>query len=91
MIGSTLLGGNPIVGPEWMLLGITAAVIGGVSLGAGEGTFIGAIVGSSLLQTIENGLVVLYVNPLWRDAVIGALFGIVVTYDFIRRIKVLRV
>jgi len=89
IIGSILLSGNPLVGPEWMLLGIAAAVIGGVSLAGGEGTFIGPILGSLALQVIDNGLVVLYVNPLWRDAAIGGLFLSVTLYDFIRRKKAL--
>jgi ribose transport system permease protein len=44
------------VGIAYELYAIAAAVLGGVSLRGGEGTVIGAIVGSCIMRVIDNGI-----------------------------------
>lgn len=44
------------VGIAYELYAIAAAVLGGVSLRGGEGTVIGAIIGSCIMRVIDNGI-----------------------------------
>jgi ribose transport system permease protein len=51
---------------------ITAVIIGGASLQGGEGTVLGAFLGSLLMALITNALTLLGVDVYWQTFVIGA-------------------
>jgi ribose transport system permease protein len=51
---------------------ITAVVIGGASLSGGEGTILGAFLGSCLMALIADALTLLGVDIYWNTLVIGA-------------------
>jgi ribose transport system permease protein len=51
---------------------ITAVIIGGASLAGGEGTVLGAFLGSLLMALIMNALTLLNVDVYWQTFVIGA-------------------
>ena len=50
---------------------IAACVIGGVSIGGGVGTVLGAVLGALFLTVIGNALPVLQVSPFWQSALTG--------------------
>jgi rhamnose transport system permease protein len=50
---------------------IAACVIGGVSIGGGVGTVLGAALGALFLTVIGNALPVLQVSPFWQSALTG--------------------
>ena len=50
---------------------ITAVIIGGASLQGGEGTVLGAFLGSLLMALITNALTLLGVDVYWQTFVIG--------------------
>ncbi|MCS0630114.1 ABC transporter permease [Telluria mixta] len=50
---------------------IAACVIGGVSIGGGVGTVLGATLGALFLTVIGNALPVLQVSPFWQSALTG--------------------
>jgi rhamnose transport system permease protein len=50
---------------------IAACVIGGVSIGGGVGTVLGATLGALFLTVISNALPVLQVSPFWQSALTG--------------------
>ena len=50
---------------------IAAAVIGGSSLGGGVGTIAGAVLGAVIMQSLENGMVLLGVSSAMRQVSIG--------------------
>ncbi len=54
------------VGIAYELYAIAAAVLGGVSLRGGEGTVIGAVIGSCILRVIDNGINMF--QWIYRDA-----------------------
>jgi ribose transport system permease protein len=54
------------VGIAYELYAIAAAVLGGVSLRGGEGTVIGAIIGSCIMRVIDNGINMF--QWIYRDA-----------------------
>jgi ribose/xylose/arabinose/galactoside ABC-type transport system permease subunit len=56
MLTARVSAGIPLLGAEYQLASITAAVIGGVSLRGGEGGVIGALLGTAFLTMLNNGL-----------------------------------
>jgi len=68
------------IGTGVELRAITAAVIGGVSFTGGTGTVLGAILGALFLAFVNNGLILLGVEPSWQNVVVGVIlvFSIVI-------------
>jgi ribose transport system permease protein len=66
---------------------ITAVIIGGASLQGGEGTVIGAFLGSLLMALITNSLTLLGVDVYWQTFVTGAVLLIAVLIDRIDKIS----
>ncbi len=60
---------------------IAATVIGGASLGGGEGTILGAIFGVLIIGTLRNGLVLMGISPFWQETVLGAVIILAVGID----------
>jgi len=60
---------------------ITAVIIGGASLQGGEGTVLGAFLGSLLMALITNALTLLGVDVYWQTFVIGATLLVAVLID----------
>jgi len=77
VIGLILLGNMGIafkdMGSNYVMPSIAAAVVGGVSMGGGEGNYIGVVLGSIFLQALTNLLVAFG----WGDAGKWLGFGIV--------------
>ena len=68
-------------GTGWELDVIAATIIGGASLGGGEGTILGAILGVLIIGTLRNGLVLMGISPFWQETVIGAVIILAVGID----------
>lgn len=66
-------------GNFYELYGIAAAVLGGCSLRGGEGSVIGILVGTALLQVLQNLVNLLGIDPSLNFAVMGAviLMGVI--------------
>jgi D-xylose transport system permease protein len=60
---------------------IAAAVIGGTSLAGGQGTITGAILGAVIMQSLDNGMVLLGISSAMRQLVIGAVLIVAVWFD----------
>jgi ribose transport system permease protein len=60
---------------------ITAVIIGGASLQGGEGTVLGAFLGSLLMALITNALTLLGVDVYWQTFVIGGTLLTAVVVD----------
>ena len=60
---------------------IAAAVIGGTSLAGGQGSISGAILGAVVMQSLDNGMVLLGVSSAMRQVVIGAVLIVAVWFD----------
>ncbi len=70
------------------LKAIAACIIGGAALGGGEGTIIGAFLGTLLVGFIEDILILSNVSSYWQQFSAGAILTAVVTLDImIRRIR----
>jgi ribose transport system permease protein len=64
---------------------ITAVVLGGTSLFGGVGTVIGTVVGVFIPSVLNNGFVVMNVEPFWQEVAIGFILIAAVYIDQLKR------
>ncbi|MEY4696990.1 MAG: hypothetical protein RIT14_1418 [Pseudomonadota bacterium] len=71
-----------VAGLGFELKSIAAVVVGGVSIMGGSGTILGVVMGTALVDTIDNSLTRWeLVSEFWRDALLGMLIMVAVTVD----------
>ena len=85
LLASRLGAGSPTFGQGYELQVIAAAVIGGTSIYGAIGTIPGAVLGAILLSVLTNGLVLLRVDPIWQNFVIGLVLVAAAGLDVLRR------
>lgn len=73
--------GSPTAGADFVMVSISAAVIGGTALSGGSGGIIGSIVGALILRSITDLLVFLKVSSYWTSLVQGVLLIIAVAWS----------
>ena len=79
-------------GNSYELYGIAAAVLGGCSLRGGEGSIIGILIGTALLQVLQNLVNLLGIPSSLNFAVVGAVILLgVITDEVIKRRSVRKV
>ncbi|MED4606163.1 MULTISPECIES: ABC transporter permease [Paenibacillus] len=78
MLTSRLTSVQPLMGTNYELDAISAAVIGGTSMFGGKGSVVGVAVGSTILALISNGLDLLSVNQFYRLIITGLIILIAV-------------
>jgi ribose transport system permease protein len=66
---------------------LTAVIIGGASLSGGEGTILGAFLGSVLMALVTNGVNILGVNVYWQTFIVGLTLLIAVLIDRFGKIQ----
>lgn len=71
-----------VAGLGFELKSIAAVVVGGVSIMGGSGTILGVLMGTVLVDTIDNSLTRWeLVSEFWRDALLGMMIMAAVTVD----------
>jgi len=65
------------------LYAISAAVIGGTSLAGGVGSVPGAVIGALIIQSLDNGLVILDVGSAPRQIIIGLVLVAAAWFDVV--------
>ena len=83
---STTIGGQSTTN----LSVIAGVVIGGTSLFGGYGSIFGTIVGLFIPATLQDGFVIIGIQPFWQQVVVGAILIAAVYIDQQRRAAVLR-
>jgi ribose transport system permease protein len=68
-------------GDALLLDSIAAVVIGGASLFGGEGKIVGTLIGALIIAVIQNGLVILAINPFWQFIAVGTVIILAVLID----------
>ncbi len=69
---------------------IAGVVIGGTSLFGGYGSIFGSIVGLFIPATLQDGFVIVGIQPFWQQVVVGAVLIAAVYVDQSRRAAALR-
>ena len=69
---------------------IAGVVIGGTSLFGGYGSILGSVIGVFIPATLQNGFVIIGVQPFWQQVVVGAVLIAAVYVDQQRRAAALR-
>lgn len=64
---------------------IAAVIIGGTKLSGGSGTIPKTIIGTLILATLSNGVVLLGVEPYWQGVMKGAVVIAAVAFDVLQR------
>ncbi|SDX04429.1 monosaccharide ABC transporter membrane protein, CUT2 family [Alicyclobacillus hesperidum] len=77
----------PTAGQGMELQAIAACIIGGASLSGGEGTVLGALLGSVLVGIVNDALVLLNVSVYWQSLVTGFVLIAAVTLDVLAHRK----
>ena len=79
---------SPTFGFQSEFMAIAAAVLGGTSLFGGRGSvFPGTLVGALLIQTIQNGLVIINANPYLYPLITGSILFLIVLVDSQKHLK----
>lgn len=75
---------TPTAGLGLELSVVTAVILGGASLSGGRGTVLGTALGFLIVGVLNNGLILLNVDPFWQDVARGALLIGAVSFDQVR-------
>jgi ribose transport system permease protein len=67
------------------LKAITAVALGGTSLFGGVASIIGTLIGVWIPAVLQNGFVIIGVQPYWQDVVVGFVLILTVWADQVRR------
>ena len=90
VIGAIRLGqGQIAIGDDKMFPAQAAVVVGGTSLAGGKGGVVNTIVGVLIMTVLDNGLVMLNVNPNIRTGVQGVIILVAVILTAARGAKVI--
>jgi ribose transport system permease protein len=79
---------SPLAASSYELDIIAAAVLGGASLFGGEGSIIGIVLATILMQIVRNGLVLMGLPSFWQSMAIGCMILLVILLDAWRRKRV---
>lgn len=60
---------------------VVGLLVGGISMDGGEGKLIGAVLGVTLMQIINNAIVLLYLNPSYTQVITGSILVLAVAID----------
>lgn len=82
LLMSKLQRSDAVTGLGWELNVIAAAAVGGIKLTGGAGTLTGAFIGILFLQVVLQGLVMIGLDPMLLDAVIGVVMIVAVWLAF---------
>ncbi len=74
-------------GQNYELEAIASCVIGGTSLMGGEGTIVGALVGSLIMASLLNGMSVMNMDIFWQFIIRGLVLVLAVYIDVISKKK----
>jgi ribose transport system ATP-binding protein len=78
--------GDPTQGVSYTLSSITAVVLGGASLAGGRGSFIGTLLGATLIQEVLNSTTFLNLSQTWQYLFQGVLILVAASiYTRVRR------
>jgi ribose transport system permease protein len=83
---SRMNSGQPNAGVGFELTVISGVILGGTSLGGGEGTLVGTLIGVLILRVINNGIIILRWNQDLQIVISGLIIILAVFIDNKRKV-----
>lgn len=62
---------EPVIGSDFAMKAMAAALIGGICFGGGKGRMIDTLVGSMIMLVLTNGMIQIGVKSVWQEFIIG--------------------
>src|SRR5258708_39963189 len=84
-MASQLKSGSPTYGVSYELYVIAAVVVGGTSLGGGQGRIFGTLIGALIIAVIQNGMNLTGVESYTQKVVLGLVILGAVLLDMVKR------
>lgn len=78
---------QPTIGSNWLIISFAAPIIGGASLSGGHISIVGTLLAVLLISLIENGMVLVNVDPYWVQFLLGALILLAVGINRLRAVQ----
>ena len=75
------------IGKGMELRVITAVILGGASLQGGQGTIVGALLGTVFIGLVSNVMVLSRVSGYWQEIILGVLLISAIWFDLVIRKK----
>ncbi|MDD3777534.1 MAG: ABC transporter permease [Actinomycetota bacterium] len=69
----------PTTGDPYTLNALAAVVVGGIALTGGKGSALGVFLGVVVFGLINNSMVIMNLDPFWREVVLGLIILLAVT------------
>lgn len=60
---------------------MSGAVLGGISIRGGEGSVIGAVLGIVIIGILDNGMLLMGMDPNWQEVIKGTVLVLAVGLD----------
>ncbi len=88
IMGASQIGrGDVAVGAGMTFPALAAVVLGGTSLSGGKGGVINTLVGTITITVLENGLVLMGVNPYIKSAILGIVLILALILTLSKKVK----
>lgn len=87
LYGAQLATVDPNAGTSFELMVIAAVVIGGANVLGGSGSLLGSLIGVMILGVLQNGIILMRIEPYWQNVVVGLTLIIAVTLDVVNNRK----
>lgn len=88
---SRLMSTPPTVGEGWEMIVIASVIVGGAKLSGGAGLLLGTVLGALFIETLENGLILMGVNPFTQLVMRGLVIVVAIWINAMRSHGVLGV
>jgi ribose transport system permease protein len=79
--------GQPMTSEGLEFDAVTAVVLGGVAMSGGVGSLSGALIGLFIMQSFNNGLMMMNVPSFWQTVSRGLLLIVALSFDYVRNLK----
>ncbi|AJQ26270.1 ABC transporter permease [Pelosinus fermentans] len=87
LYGAQLATIDPNAGTSFELMVISAVVIGGANVLGGSGSLLGSLIGVLILGVLQNGIILMRIEPYWQNVVVGLTLITAVTLDVVNNRK----
>lgn len=85
VLSARMYSGQPTAGGNSAMDAIASVVLGGVSMGGGQGTIGGMVIGALIIGVLGNGLNLAGIDSYWQMAAKGVIIIVAVYVDYMKK------